>query len=376
MASKTGGIKNKIILIVLILTALIGFVPIIQQPLPKKEKAKKKEKATKKEEQYPEPIPIQIEEERYPEPIPVPIEEERYPEPIPVPIKEEQYPEPIPIEEEQYSFIQSFIDEEENSKATSVPMEEEQYPKSVPVPMEEEENHLFIEEEKHHVESESIPEQTEEESPYREPIHESETIYGSLDSNEPDNDKITKSLNHEDDILNNSELNPIKQQIILKNANKYLNNPNATTVLINDSVYINNILVSNKEKSNKSQMGIWYASPNIFLKITDDISYLYIPKILKSYKPLRIEYNPNFAGGVFTSEFLYLLKNNSIEFNYNYKKQEMVLNYFNKDDENKIILNLKKLSYQSCNNIMKKIKQNYNKVNPNGLMMLLEIMNV
>ena len=91
---------------------------------------------------------------------------------------------------------------------------------------------------------------------------------------------------------------------------------------------------------------------------------------------MTIKYNPKFSGGVITSKHLHKLKNRSIYFNYNNKNHSMTLSYNNIKNNEKINLHLRKLSLQACNNIMTKIKQNYNKVNPNGLMMLLEVMNV
>ena len=75
------------------------------------------------------------------------------------------------------------------------------------------------------------------------------------------------------------------------------------------------------------------------------------------------------------SEKLDNLKDRSLYFKYNNKKNSIKINYI-LNDNNKKELRLQKISIRACKNIMKKIKQNYNKINPKELIMLLEIMNV
>ena len=348
MSSKKITTKGKIVLIVIIFVGLIGFIPIIYQTPPAKlnnvKKNQKKKKNKKKQ-----PISNEMVEEEDNLLINELINNEM-------------------VEEEDNLLINELINNEMvEEELLSTNNQKQQVIRPI-IPEEQQSFHSVPKESEYSGE----PNPNNIEPVYREPENESETIFGSPDINVK---PINNDTSVHDNIINDPEFKPIKQQIILDNVNKYLKSPETSAIAINDSVYINNTLVSKKENQNLNQIGIWYVSPNIFLKITDDITYLYIPTILKSYKPLMIEYNPKFTGGMFTSQFLDLLQNRSITFNYKSKTNEMILEYVTRDGI-KQILYLKKISRRACNNIMVKIKQSYNKVNPNGLMMLLEIMNI
>lgn len=131
--------------------------------------------------------------------------------------------------------------------------------------------------------------------------------------------------------------------------------------------------VSSKQEVNQNQIGIWYAAPTTFLKITDSIAKLYIKTVSSTIIPSVIKYDPMHPGGIFKSKNFKNYKNNAIEFKYDSTQNIIELIYTNVKTNKIHTIELNKLSNKICKRILHKIKKT--SISPENTTLFLEILN-
>jgi len=163
---------------------------------------------------------------------------------------------------------------------------------------------------------------------------------------------------------------PSNQNIIQDSNISDINFPNLK--MINNTPYLDNNNVSSQNEINQNQIGIWYASPTTFLKITDSIAKLYIQTVSSTIVPSVIKYDPMYPGGIFKSKNFRRYKNNAIEFKYDSTQNIIELKYTDVQTNKIYTVELNKLSNKICKKILHKIKKT--SVSPESTTLFLEIL--
>lgn len=184
------------------------------------------------------------------------------------------------------------------------------------------------------------------------------------------------SISSEDETIKAPNLNiqPHEQM----NTKKYLDNikdinlPGSMIININETPYLNNINILSKSDENKKQIGIWYTSPTTFLKIDETSAKLYIQTVHRTIVPAVIEYTPVFSGGIFISSKFVKYKNRAIEFKYDINKDSIELKYINSETNKEHTLSMMRLSKGLCKRVLHKIKNT--SISPENAILFLEVL--
>ena len=184
------------------------------------------------------------------------------------------------------------------------------------------------------------------------------------------------NLLSEIDIMSNDIVQPGLDENIIPNnsgSNNITDINFPSLKIINDTSYLNNINISSKSDVNTNQIGIWYASPTTFLKITDTIAKLYIQTVSSTIIPSVIGYDPVYPGGIFISKNFIKYKDNAIEFKYDSNQNIIELQYTNSQTNKKHTIELTKLSNKICKKVLHKIKKT--SISPESTTLFLEVLN-
>ena len=132
--------------------------------------------------------------------------------------------------------------------------------------------------------------------------------------------------------------------------------------------------MSSNSVQNKSQVGIWYTAPCLFLKISDNIAKIY--KCLNSNEIIAttLKYNSTYPGGIFTSSKFSKYKNRMIKFNYNSELDKMKIDFYDNRKQQNIELPMIKLSDYLYKKIIYKMKL-ANTYSTSSIDLLLQILN-
>ena len=109
-------------------------------------------------------------------------------------------------------------------------------------------------------------------------------------------------------------------------------------------MHSNNLNIFNITVNNNPQIGIWYANPNIYLKITEYSAKLNIPNENNKLISLEIGYNIIGSCGLFRSSKLKNYHRNQIEFKYDSHKNIINLYFYNKLTKRYVTIYMTKLS--------------------------------